>query len=80
AISFSDFADARKNGTIALGLINQSNGQFTFDWKYKKLVSPGPYGYSCLTELPGGNLGLLFEGSDEQKIEFMEIEIPSLME
>lgn len=78
AISFSNNADSRNEGTIAIGLIKESGTTYTFDWKYKKLVSPGSYGYSCLSELPNGNLGLLFEGANLQKIQFMEIDIETL--
>lgn len=78
AVSFSDNADSRNEGTIAIGLIKESGTTYTFDWKYKKLISPGSYGYSCLSELPNGNLGLLFEGANLQVIQFMEIDIETL--
>lgn len=80
AVSFANYPDSRKEGTIAIGLIKESGSTYTFDWKYQRLVSPGDYSYSCLSELPNGNLGLFFEGASLQKIEFMEIDIKTLLQ
>lgn len=34
------------------------------DWKTKKLLEPGEFGYSCMTVLPDGQIGILYEGKD----------------
>lgn len=85
----------RINGTVKAGLIKEdgtySNGRtkYTFDWKYSQLVKEGAYGYSSLTNLDDGNIGLLYEaGSNMDFIKFnpaylkwerdMELPLPSL--
>ena len=50
----------RKEGTVR---ISDDNGK---SWKWSKLVKTGPYGYSCLTQLPDGNIGLFYEGGDSK--------------
>lgn len=75
---------SRSNGTVKIGLINQDgthkNGEpkYTFDWKYKKVVKPGYYAYSCLTELPDGNIGLFYEGTPTTSMSYMEMGIDYL--
>ncbi len=53
---------SRKLGVIKVGLIDKSN---TVDWKYEYKVTDSQtnssYAYSCLTELPDGSIGLLYE-------------------
>ena len=34
-------------------------------WPWSKLIHPGPSGYSSLTRLPDGSIGLLYEGGTE---------------
>ena len=69
----------RTNGTVRFGLINQKgthkNGQpkYEFEWKYNKLVKTGTYAYSCLTELQNGDIGLFYEGTDNQQMSYMEM-------
>ncbi|WP_409345423.1 exo-alpha-sialidase [Paenibacillus sp. MBLB4367] len=46
----------RINGTVRL---SEDGGQ---TWAYAKTVYGGPYWYSCLTVLSGGDIGLLYEG------------------
>ncbi|MFJ7933389.1 sialidase domain-containing protein [Sporosarcina sp. NPDC096371] len=59
----------RVNGTVRAGLILEdgtySNGRtkYKFDWKYSQLVKEGAYGYSSLTNLDDGNIGLLYENN-----------------
>lgn len=58
----------RNNGIIRVGLINEQtkeNGKidYTVDWKYKTKVNFGEFQYSCLTELPNGNIAILYETS-----------------
>ncbi len=49
----------RVNGIIAVGLIDEDTGNV--DWKYHYPVNKAPYYYSCLTELPDGDIGLWYE-------------------
>lgn len=69
----------RTNGTVRFGIINQngthSNGEprYEFEWRYNKLVKAGTYAYSCLTELPNGDIGLFYEGTDNQEMSYMEM-------
>lgn len=48
----------RVNGKIAVGLIGE-NGEV--DWKYHYSVNNAPFYYSCLTELPDGDIALWYE-------------------
>ena len=48
----------RVNGVIAVGLIEE-NGEV--NWKYHYPVNKGPFYYSCLAELPDGNIVLWYE-------------------
>ncbi|MBT3383466.1 MAG: exo-alpha-sialidase [Prolixibacteraceae bacterium] len=64
--------DGRKNMTIKL---SDDNGQ---TWNYEKLIHEGPSAYSCLTIMPNGNIGLLYESGEKSPYEtvtFVEIEI-----
>ncbi len=49
----------RVNGIIAIGLIDEATGEIA--WKYHYPVNQGPYYYSCVTELPDGNIALYYE-------------------
>lgn len=74
-------SSTRANGTVQIGLINENgtyeNGEprYEFEWKYKKLIKPGYYAYSCLTELPNGNIGLFYEGTPNTKMSFTEMNV-----
>lgn len=69
----------RTNGTVRFGIIKQngthSNGEprYEFEWRYNKLVKAGTYAYSCLTELPNGDIGLFYEGTDNQEMSYIEM-------
>lgn len=80
AVIFSNpNASNRSNGTVRIGLISQNgnheNGEpkYEFEWKYSKLVKPGYFSYSCLTELPNGNIGLFYEGTDVREMSYTEM-------
>lgn len=82
AIIFSNpNASNRSNGTVRIGLINETgthaNGQpkYTFEWKYNKSVKSGHFAYSCLTELADGNIGLFYEGTDNTVMSYMEMDV-----
>ncbi len=69
-LSSPNATNGRKNGKIWVGLIqdtgNTGTDKYTVDWKYSYSVD-GPqigYSYSCLTELPDGEIGLLYEKYD----------------
>lgn len=69
-LSSPNATNGRKNGKVWVGLI-QETGQtgvdkYSVEWKYCYSVD-GPqmgYSYSCLTELPNGEIGLLYEKYD----------------
>lgn len=68
AVIFSNpAATKRANGAVRMGVINQtgthSSGQpkWSVQWLSKKVIRPGEFAYSCLTELPNHNIANLFE-------------------
>lgn len=64
--------DGRKSMTIKL---SDDNGK---TWNYEKLIHEGPSAYSCLTIMPNGNIGLLYESGEKspyERVTFVEIEI-----
>lgn len=68
AVIFSNpAATTRSNGTVRVGLIEENgtydNGEtkYTINWISSKVIRPGEFAYSCLTELPNGNIGILYE-------------------
>ncbi|MGL5379714.1 sialidase domain-containing protein [Clostridium sp.] len=82
AIIFSNpDASNRSNGTVKIGLIGENgtheNGRtkYTFDWKYKQTVKEGEFAYSCLTEMPNGNIGLFYEGEQCDSMDFTEMNV-----
>lgn len=82
AIIFSNpDASSRVNGSVKVGLINENgtydNGEprYEFDWIYNKTVKPGSFAYSCLTELPDGNLGLFYEGEGAGRMAYTEFDL-----
>lgn len=60
-------ANSRANGTIRIGLIEESGTNaegrknYTFDWKYSRVIRAGEFGYSSLMEMPNGNIVCLYE-------------------
>lgn len=44
------------------GVIKYS-GDGTESWRAKRLLEPGEFGYSCMAQLPDGQIGILYEGS-----------------
>lgn len=61
---------ARKDGRIRIGLITDTGltgvDKYRIDWTYNFAVDGSQIGYSytCLTELPNGNIGVLYEKYD----------------
>jgi sialidase-1 len=56
----------RRNGTIH---ISYDDGK---TWPVKKVLLPGSFGYSALTELTGGTIGCLFETDGATRIVFAQ--------
>ena len=48
----------RVNGVIAIGLVENTGD---VNWKYHYSVNQAPFYYSCLAELPDGNIALWYE-------------------
>ncbi len=68
--------NSRKNLTIK---VSMDGGR---SWPLRKLIHAGPSGYSCLTILPDGNVGLLYENGDKspyEKISFVKIPLQWLL-
>lgn len=69
-LSSPNATNGRKNGKIWVGLINDTGksgvDRYSIDWKYSYAVDGSQigYSYSCLTELPSGEIGLLYEKYD----------------
>lgn len=60
-------ADSRRNGTI---MISRDQGQ---TWTPGKIIAPQGFAYSCLAQLPGGDVGCLFETGRYRAIAFVRL-------
>lgn len=65
----------RVNGVIALGLVEEKG---EVNWKYHFSVNQAPFYYSCLTELPGGDIGLWYE-YEEYAIRFVTYSLEEIL-
>ncbi len=54
----------RDQGTVRLSL---SQGK---EWEHSRIIEPGFFAYSCLSSLPDGNIGLLYESEQYRDIVF----------
>lgn len=80
AVIFSSASDSgsRINGTVKAGLIEEAgtyeNGRtkYSFNWKYSQLVKEGQYGYSSLTNLSNGDIGLFYEGTANTVMSYIQ--------
>ncbi|PJG84689.1 exo-alpha-sialidase [Conservatibacter flavescens] len=68
-------ASNRTNGMAWLGEV-QDDG--SIEWKYNTLISGGAYAYNSLTELPNGDVGLLYEGANG-RIEYVRFNLQDLL-
>lgn len=74
-------ASTRSQGTVQIGLINEvgvdenGNKEYDFEWKYKQLIKPGYYAYSSLAELPNGDIGLFYEGTPNTDMSFTKMNV-----
>lgn len=60
---------ARTNGTVRL---SRDEGK---SWPVARVIYPGSFAYSCLTTLPTGSVGCLFERDGTKKISFTSFTI-----
>ncbi|MGL5380934.1 sialidase domain-containing protein [Clostridium sp.] len=73
-------ASNRTNGTVRIGLIEEDgqyeNGRtkYNIDWKYSQVIKEGYYSYSCLTEMPNGNIGVYYE-NESVSMDFVDINL-----
>ncbi|WP_096437206.1 sialidase family protein [Alteribacter populi] len=74
----------RVNGTVRVGLIDEDgtyeNGEtnYQLEWRYEQLVKEGAYGYSSLTNLADGDIGLFYEGTANTEMDFIKFNTPFL--
>ena len=62
--------DARENGTI---MVSRDEGR---TWKVDRVIEPDGFAYSCLTMLPSGDVGCLYETDEYSKIVFVRLSSP----
>lgn len=68
-LSSPNSTSGRNTGKIQIGLINntgnESTDKYEIDWAYSYTIDGSVgYSYSCLSEMPDGNIGLLYEKYD----------------
>ncbi|MDY2947624.1 MAG: exo-alpha-sialidase [Mannheimia varigena] len=67
----------RSNGKVWLGEV-QDDGSIV--WKYNTNITVGtPYAYNSLTELPNGDIGLLYEEFQGQNVQYVRLNIQELV-
>jgi sialidase-1 len=73
---FSNPADKKERKNMVIR-ISSDEGK---TWQKQLTIRPGSAGYSCLTQLPNGNIGLLYEADINYKKRYYErilfVEIP----
>jgi sialidase-1 len=72
-VSLPNTTDSRSNGTI---FISRDGGE---TWPQKRVIYPEYFGYSCLTVLPDGRIGCLFERADTAITSFGAYDIEWLL-
>ena len=65
----------RLNGKIIMGEVQEDG---SIDWKYSTTIAAGSYAYNSLTELPNGDIGLLYEES-ANKINYVSLNLQDLL-
>ncbi|MEH7380498.1 sialidase family protein [Bacillus sp. JJ1533] len=79
--SSANHSTSRIDGTVRIGLIEEAgtheNGRirYSFNWKYEQLVKEGTYGYSSLTNLSHGEIGLFYEGTPNTVMDFIKFNV-----
>lgn len=77
-LSSANHPTERIDGTVRIGLIEENGLDddgytvYSFDWKYEKLVKGGHYGYSSLTNLTNGEIGLFYEATSDTAMDFIK--------
>jgi len=85
-VSYVSFSEAGLGGTVCgksarTGLwgsgevTNRSTRNDGKTWKYARLITPGFFAYSCMTRLPDGEIGLLYEADKYQTIRFRKFSV-----
>ncbi len=59
----------REQGTVS---ISYDNGK---SWPVKKIIQPGPFAYSCLTQLPDGSIGCLYEADGTRRVALIRFDL-----
>lgn len=65
----------RLNGKVWLGEV-QDNGSIA--WKYTTTIDPNSYWYNSLTELPNGDIGILYE-EDDKTMQYVSFNLQELL-
>jgi len=65
---------ARNQGTVR---ISTNEGE---NWASSRLITPDYYAYSCLTKMPDGRIGLLYETERYRKIKFTTFTVEWVMQ
>ncbi|BFU61060.1 MULTISPECIES: exo-alpha-sialidase [Rodentibacter] len=68
-------ANTRRNGKAWLGEV-QPDG--SIEWKYHTTIDEGTYAYNSLTELPNGDIGLLYEQVQGENAKFVRFNLQEL--
>ncbi|TKG90755.1 exo-alpha-sialidase [Puteibacter caeruleilacunae] len=66
-----DSIKGRKNGTVK---VSDDEGK---TWKWSKNITKGGYGYSCLTQLKDGSIGLFYE-TEKSRLNFVKLSLEYL--
>lgn len=72
----SSRSDGRQNGVVWLGEV-QEDGEIL--WKYNTTITSGRYAYNSLTELPNGDIGLIYEENQGTNLKYLSFNIQELV-
>lgn len=79
----------RRHGVLHIGLLSEqarADAPYAFDWRYHfSITEPGgAFAYSCLTQLPDGRIGILYEAMERAQsvdsIRFRTFSMETLMQ
>ncbi|MEG9499451.1 exo-alpha-sialidase, partial [Mannheimia indoligenes] len=68
-------ASTRRNGVAWLGEVQEDG---TILWKYSTTIDSGTYAYNSLTELPNGDIGLLYEQRQGENVQYVRFNLQEL--
>ncbi|PJG82700.1 exo-alpha-sialidase [Caviibacterium pharyngocola] len=66
---------SRSNGMAWLGEVQEDG---SIQWKYNTTIDAGTYSYNSLTELPNGDIGLLYEQVQGQNVQYVRFNLQEL--